>query len=228
MATDLRREHARAFIAYLKIHTRNFQPPLSSVMVVCFGKNPFIILASCLISLRAKDRMTTPICQTLFERVKTPEQLLAIPEQELEQILFSVGFYKTKAATLRAVCQALIERHGALSAIAHGATVEIVPRDAASLVALPGVGPKTANLVLAVAFDIPALCVDVHVHKISNALGWVATKTPEQTEAALRTFLPQDLWLDWNTQLVTVGQNGCFSLRGCGQPCRVRDLGLCP
>lgn len=215
MSKDPRIAQARAFIEYLKVHTQGFPPPLSNAMIDRFGKNPFIILASCLISLRARDRVTTPICLDFFQHVQTPEQLLAVPLQDLEKTFFSVGFYKTKAATLRAVAQALIEKHGG-----------IVPCDAASLMALPGVGLKTANLVLGLAFDIPAICVDVHVHKISNALGWVTTKTPEQTEAALRAFLPKDLWIDWNTQLVLIGQNGCLSRRGPAlRPVRHSSLG---
>lgn len=209
--TDVR---ARAFIEYLKVHTQGFPQPLCNALIAKFGKNPFIILASCLISLRARDRVTTPICLKLFECAQTPEQLLAIPVQELERTLFSVGFYKAKTAVLRAVARELIEKHGGR-----------VPDDLVALRSLPGVGLKTANLVIGLAFDIPAICVDVHVHRISNMLGWVNTKTPEQTEAALREVLPQGLWIDWNQQLVMVGQNGCFSKRGCGRPCRVRELG---
>ena len=89
-------------------------------------------------------------------------------------------------------------------------------------------GLKTANLVLGLAFGIPAICVDVHVHRICNQLGWVETQTPEQTEYELRQFLPQDLWIDWNRQLVLVGQNDCLARRGCGQECRVRKVGACP
>jgi len=214
MIKDAPVAQARAFIEYLRMHTKDFTPPLSNAMVDCFGKNPFIILASCLVSLRARDRVTTPLCLKFFENVQTPEQLLAVPLQDLEQTFFSVGFYRAKAAALRAVSHALIEKHEGK-----------VPSDEASLMALPGVGLKTASLVLAMAFDIPAICVDVHVHKISNFLGWVTTKTPEQTEAALRAFLPKDLWIDWNTLLVTIGQNGCFSSRGCGGTCRVFELG---
>lgn len=215
MVQDQKRQQARVFIGYLRVHTKDFPQTLSDVMVDRFGLNPFIILSACLISLRARDRVTTPICLKLFEKARTPAAILAVPLFDLEQMLFSVGFYKVKASVLHEVAQVLIERHGGL-----------VPQDLKALKALPGVGLKTANLVLGLAFGVPAICVDVHVHRISNDLGWVQTTTPEQTEAALRQLLPQDLWIEWNRQLVLVGQNGCLSRKGCGYVCRVRELGL--
>jgi endonuclease III len=203
------------FINYLNDHTKAFPITLADAMVDRFGINPFIILSACLISLRAKDCVTTPICLKLFERASTPQKMLGISQLELEYILFSVGFYKVKAATLHAVSTVLLAHHAG-----------VVPSDMESLLALPGVGRKTANLVLGLAFDRPAICVDVHVHRISNLLGWVKTKSPEETEFALQKILPKELWIEWNRQLVLVGQNNCLTVQGCGRQCSVKVMGL--
>ena len=208
-------QSAREFVAYLKDHTRQFQSTMSDAVIARFGKNPFIILSSCLISLRARDRVTTPICLELFSRVSTPQQLVAFPLAELEKTLFSVGFYKIKALTLKNVANELVQKYAG-----H------VPESMEGLLSLPGVGRKTANLVMGLAFDVPAICVDVHVHRISNQLGWVTTATPEETEFALQSVLPKDLWIEWNRQMVLVGQNGCARPGGCGRACLVLQKGF--
>lgn len=207
-------QSAREFVAYLKEHTLQFQPTMSDAMIARFGKDSFILLSSCLISLRARDRVTTPICLDLFSRVSTPQQLVDLPLLELEKTLFSVGFYKVKALTLKIVANELIRKHTGQ-----------VPWSMAALLSLPGVGRKTANLVLGMAFDVPAICVDVHVHRISNQLGWVTTATPEETESSLQRVLPKDLWIEWNRQMVLVGQNGCARPGGCGRACLVLQKG---
>lgn len=196
------------FILAAKEHTAQFPLTLSDAMIAKFGRDPFRILCSCLISLRARDTITTPICLKFFEKVSTPEQLRVIPQEELERVFFSVGFYKTKAQVLREVSVALCERFGGS-----------VPQTEAELLRLPGVGRKTANLVLSMAFEVPAICVDVHVHRLANALGWVATKTPEETELALQKMVPQDLWGEVNRQLVLLGQNGCLGKKKSGHVC---------
>ncbi|MBM3894541.1 endonuclease III, partial [Candidatus Dependentiae bacterium] len=160
-----------SFFLYSKVHTAQFVPTMSDVMVNTFGKDPFVLLMSCLISLRAKDRVTTGICQKLFSDAPTLESLRELPRSDLEKRLFSVGFYKVKAQTLHNVCDFLIERFQGK-----------VPLTMEELLVIPGVGRKTANLVLGMAFDQPSICVDVHVHRIANELGWVKTKTPEETE----------------------------------------------
>ena len=119
--------HARVFVEYLKIHTNQFPPTLCDVMISRFGINPFIILSACLISLRARDRVTTPICLKLFENAQTPEQFLTISVFDLEKTLFSVGFYASKAKTLHEVARVLVSKHGG-----------VVPRDPLELRALPG------------------------------------------------------------------------------------------
>ncbi|MCO5165822.1 MAG: endonuclease III [Planctomycetes bacterium] len=160
--------------------------------------DPFQVLVSCLLSLRTRDETTNAASQRLFARADTPAALLALPEAELARLIYPVGFYKTKARTLRAVAAALLERHA-------GA----VPRDEAALLALPGVGRKTANLVLSQAFGVPAICVDTHVHRIPNRWGLVRTRTPEESEAALRRVVPERYWVPLNPTLVAFGQTLC-------------------
>ncbi len=160
--------------------------------------DPFQVLASCILSLRTRDETTNVASQRLFARARDPRALLAIPEGELAKLIYPVGFYKTKARTLRQLAAALLERHGGQ-----------VPADLDALLALPGVGRKTANLVLSQAFDIPAICVDTHVHRIPNRWGLVRTKTPEQTEQALRARVPERYWIELNPTLVAFGQTIC-------------------
>ena len=160
-----------------------------------FGRDPFIILMSCLLSLRARDTVTYPISQQLFKKVKTQQELLAIPIPQLEAIIRPIGFFHRKALILHSVSQELIDRF-------HGK----VPHTFEELLSIKGVGRKTANLVLAEGFGKPAICVDVHVHRIANQLGLVKTKTPEQTEFALQKIFPEKDWRDINRYFVLLGQ----------------------
>jgi endonuclease-3 len=135
---------------------------------------------------------------SLFKRAQTPKELLAIPLHELEEIIRSSGFYHQKTRTLRSVSQALLDRFDG-----------VVPDTRNELESIKGIGPKTANLVLSEAFDIPAICVDTHVHRIANHLGLVHTETPEETEKALKEIIPKNLWLQVNELFVKWGQNIC-------------------
>jgi len=161
-------------------------------------RDPFRVLVSCLISLRTKDEVTNLASKRLFERAASPSALLKLSKREIEKLIFPAGFYRTKARTLRELAKKLIDEHGG-----H------VPDSLEELLKLKGVGRKTANLVVTMAFGKPGICVDTHVHRISNRLGWVKTQTPEQTEMALRETLPKRYWIDINDQLVTFGQNLC-------------------
>lgn len=172
--------------------------PMSRQIVAEYGKNPFLVLISCLLSLRSRDSMTYVVSKKLFERARTPQEIVEIPTYELEELIRTIGFYRKKAATLKAVSTALIDRFES-----------VVPRTTSELLSLPGVGLKTANLVLSVGFDEPAICVDVHVHRIANRLGLVATNTPEQTEAALKALVPREEWSILNDLFVMWGQNIC-------------------
>jgi endonuclease-3 len=161
-------------------------------------RNPFEILISTLLSLRTKDDTTRAASERLFARARTPETLLALDEEEIASLIFPVGFYKTKARRIKEVCAELLARYQGQ-----------VPDDLDELLTLKGVGRKTANLVITLGFNKEGVCVDTHVHRISNRLGLVTTKTPDHTEAALRKTLPKEYWIEFNDLLVTWGQNVC-------------------
>jgi len=167
-----------------------------SKIVDTYGKDPFLILISCLLSLRTRDTVTLPVSLKLFSYARTPTDLLKIPVSQLEKIIYPVGFYKRKSKLLHEISKELIERFDGK-----------VPSNEADLLSLKGVGHKTAALVLGEAFGIPAICVDTHVHRISNLLGLVHTKTPEQTEIELKKILPKKYWIEWGRLLVKWGQN---------------------
>lgn len=191
-----RRKQALKVISILEKITKKMKPPMVSQVIELYGKNPFLILISCLLSLRSRDVITLPIVKKLFEKAQTPEGILKIPLNELERILFPVGFYKKKSRLLHEVSKYLLEKFNGK-----------VPKKEEELLSIKGVGRKTANLVLSEAFDIPAICVDTHVHKIANKLGWVKTKKPEETEKELKKVIPRNKWMDINRLLVTLGQN---------------------
>lgn len=162
-------------------------------------RNPFLILVGGILSHRTQDRTTRKALERLAALIRNPQDLLAISEEELARLIYPVGFYREKAKRLRHVAWVLLEEYGGR-----------VPENEEELLKLPGVGRKTANLVLSLAFGKPAICVDTHVHRITNRWGLVHTKTPEATERALREKLPQDLWGKINKILVLFGQNVCF------------------
>jgi len=177
-------------------------PPLVDQMIAEFGHDPYMILICCLLSLRAKDVVTIHVCRTLFSSIRTPEELLEIPLNELERIIYKTGYYRNKATVIREVSEIIIEHHDGQ-----------VPNSLEKLIAMKGVGIKTANLVIGLGFNIPAICVDTHVHRISNIFNLITTKTPEQTEEALRKILPKKYWIEWNRILVMLGQNICTAPR---------------
>lgn len=172
-------------------------PELMSVRIATeYDSDPFLILMSCLLSLRSRDTVTYGVCKTLFSRARTPSEFVAMPTKELESIIYPIGFYHKKAETLKAVSREIIRRFEG-----H------VPNNLDDLLSLPGVGRKTANLVLAEAYGIPALVVDTHVHRLANQLGLVRTKTPEQTERELAKIIPRERWIETHRMLVMCGQN---------------------
>ena len=159
---------------------------------------PWVILVSTILSLRTKDEVTRTTSRRLLKKAPGPAELLTLGLEELARLAYPAGFYRTKAANLVKIAGLLLEKHGGQ-----------VPADMDSLLALPGVGRKTANLVLTEAFDMYGICVDIHVHRISNRTGWVATPNPEKTEEALREILPKKYWKRINGLLVLYGQNLC-------------------
>jgi endonuclease-3 len=179
------------------------------------SRSPFRLLVACVISLRTKDEVTAESSRHLFALADNPETLATLEPAAIADAIFPAGFYNTKAKQLRAIAEILRDDYD-------GA----VPADEGALLALPGVGRKTANLVLGLGFGIPAICVDTHVHRISNRLGLVSTATPEQTEYALQKVLPRDLWIPINDLLVTFGQNRCHPTSPKCNGCPLEDL--CP
>jgi len=155
-----------------------------------FGRDPYKTLVSTILSARTRDEVTLKISQNLFKHAPNLKSLRKLSQKEIEEIIHGVGFHKTKA------------KH--LYELSH--QIDKVPNTREELMELPGVGRKTANLVLNRAFKIPAIAVDTHVHKISNLLGWVHTKTPEQTEMKLNKIIPKKYWSDMNKLFVSMGR----------------------
>lgn len=200
-------------VSILKDATQLFEEPLVDTMIKEFGKDPYIILISCLLSLRAKDTTTVHVCRDLFSRAKTPQEIIGMSRVELEKIVFKTGFYKTKARVLQEVSQVLLARFDGN-----------VPQTAEELLSIKGVGLKTAHLVMGLAFDQQRVCVDTHVHRISNRLGLIKTQIPDQSEAALRAVLPVKYWTYWNKLLVMWGQNICTPLSPKCSRCPINHL----
>lgn len=204
--------HISDIVQTLRHATKKFPLPLADTIIAEYGKDPYLILISCLLSLRAKDSMTIHVCRTLFARAHTPQQMVALSRSELEQLVYTTGFYKNKARAVHNVSAELIEKFGGK-----------VPRSKDALLTMKGIGPKTANLVMSLAFGQPEICVDTHVHRISNRLGLVHTRKVEDTEAALRTILPKKYWIVWNKLLVMWGQNVCTPQSPWCSRCAVRQ-----
>jgi endonuclease-3 len=178
-------------------------------------RSPFRLLVACVISLRTKDEVTAEASRRLFAIAPDPKRLAELDVGRIAKAIYPGGFCHTKARQLKDIGRILRDEYSGE-----------VPADESPLLALPGVGRKTANLVLGLGFDIPAICVDTHVHRISNRLGLVETKTPEQTERALNEVLPRDLWVPINDLLVTFGQNRCHPTSPRCTDCPLSDL--CP
>ena len=159
---------------------------------------PWNILVSTILSLRTKDEVTSAASRRLLEKAPSPALLLALGVDEVARLAYPAGFYRTKAASLEKIANILIEQYGGQ-----------VPADMDALLSLPGVGRKTANLVITEAFGMYGICVDIHVHRICNRAGWISTPTPEKTEDALREKLPKKYWKRINGLLVLYGQNLC-------------------
>lgn len=171
---------------------------------------PFQILVSTVMSARTRDSTTIPIAHKLFQTYKTPNDFINLPQNKLEKLIYGIGFYRTKARHIKQLSQILHEQFN-----------DNVPKSMEQLLTLPGVGRKTANCVLAYAFRIPSIPVDIHVHRISNRIGLVKTKTPEETEKALLKTIPKKHWLDINELFVTHGQTICFPRNPNCQKCPV-------
>ena len=170
-----------------------------SVTLISKRNDPYQVLISCLLSLRTKDKTTIEASSRLFKVADSPKDMVKLTRLCIQKLIYPVGFYRNKSQVILGVSRKILEDYGGR-----------VPEEMDELLKLKGVGRKTANLVLGLGYDKPAICVDTHVHRISNRLGWVKTKAPEETEEALRKIVPRHLWIDLNTTIVTFGQNLCF------------------
>jgi len=202
------------FIGTLQRHRAGWQAPVVT-LVAKRGAAPFEILVSTLLSLRTKDEVTAVAAQRLLAAARTPQAMLALTQADIRQCIHPVGFAPTKARRLHEISRMLLEKHDGQ-----------VPDNLAQLLELPGVGRKTANLVLSEAFGRDAVCVDTHVHRISNRIGYVRTRTPEATEFGLREKLPRRYWRAYNPLLVAFGQVICRPLSPFCSRCPVARM--CP
>ncbi len=185
-----------AAVAILKREIKRWQEPV--VGVVARQRDPFLILVSTVLSLRTKDKVTAEASARLFKLARNPKALLKLDLRAIEKAIYPVCFYRVKARSLKSIAKDLLERYGGR-----------VPDSIDELLTLQGVGRKTANLVVTLGFRKPGICVDIHVHRISNRWGFVRTKTPDETETVLRKKLPKKYWIIYNDLLVPYGQNLC-------------------
>ncbi len=195
-------------VTILKRENKKYIVPI--VTIVSMTKSPFMVLISCLLSLRTKDKVTAEASNRLFKLADNPENMLGLSINNIEKAIYPVGFYKTKSKRIKEICRALLNDYGG-----------VVPDEIDELLKLNGVGRKTANLVVTLGYGKLGICVDTHVHRISNRLGLVKTKTPEQTEFALRKKLPKKHWLIYNDLLVTYGQNLCVPVSPWCSKCKI-------
>ncbi len=192
---------SKTFIKVLDILEKEFpkwNAPVVSLMAKREHRTPFQILISTIISLRTKDEVTAEASERLFKLADNPYDMLKLSEEEIAKAIYPAGFYRNKAKTIKKISRILVEKY-----------TDQVPDSLEELLKLPGVGRKTANLVLALSFNKPAICVDVHVHRITNRLGFVKTKTPEETEQELMKKVPKKYWNKINDLLVAFGQTIC-------------------
>jgi endonuclease-3 len=202
----MRPEDIDQVVRILKREIRRWPVPALAKYV----QTPFTVLISCILSLRTQDRTTVAASDRLFAIATAPDSLLAVPVMKIERAIYPVSFYRTKARTIHAICERLLSNHGGQ-----------VPADLDELLALPGVGRKTANIVVTLGFKKAGIAVDTHVHRISNRLGYVRTRTPDKTEMALRRKLPRRYWIVFNDLLVTYGQNLCKPISPHCSKCKI-------
>lgn len=197
-------------ISILKKEYRRFRTPSVTEVSQEIRRDPYKILVSCLISLRTKDDVTRAASRRLFTLASTPAAMVRLSQMDVEKAIYPAGFYRTKAKTIIDISRELVEKHSSS-----------VPDTMEGLLELKGVGRKTANLVLTLGFGKAGICVDTHVHRITNRWGLVTTKTPEETEFALRKVLPKRYWIMINDLLVAYGQNVCGPLSPLCSSCSI-------
>ncbi len=183
-------------VRMLRRAVRQWEDP--AVTQVAQKRDPYLVLVSCILSLRTQDETTHQASKRLFDLARRPEEMIRLSPEQIERAIYPVGFYRNKARTILHISRTLIEEY-------QGS----VPDEIDEIMKLKGVGRKTANLVITLGYNKPGICVDTHVHRIVNRWGYVATKTPEQTEFALRKKLPAEYWIEINDMLVSFGQRVC-------------------
>lgn len=189
-------KHLRAIMNRLALEMGFEEPSLTKI-----GRrtrDPFRVLISCILSLRTRDETTSAASKRLFDLAKDPKGMVRLSSKVIEKAVYPVGFYRTKARTILKICNILLEKHEGR-----------VPETLDGLLALPGVGRKTANIVQVYGFQKPGLPIDTHCHRIPNRIGWIKTKTPDETERVLRERLPEKYWMIFNDLFVQFGQNVC-------------------
>ena len=186
-----------------------------AVTVFSRKHNPYTVLISCLLSLRTKDKVTAEASGRLFARAQSAYEMIKLPLRQIRRLIYPVGFYRDKAKAILNISKQIADEYKGR-----------VPDTEEALLSFKGVGRKTANLVLGLGFNKPAICVDIHVHRISNRLGWVKTNTPLETEGALMKIVPVKYWIALNTIFVTFGQNICVPVSPFCSKCSVEKL--CP
>jgi len=211
----MRPEHIHPVVQILRKEVRQWPLPAIGHYV----ETPFTVLISCILSLRTQDKTTNAASERLFDIADTPQSMLSTPVAVIQEAIYPVSFYRVKARTIHAICEQLMQNFDGE-----------VPSKLEKLLELPGVGRKTANIVVTLAFRKAGIAVDTHVHRISNRLGYVKTKTPDETEMALRKKLPRRYWVEFNDLLVAYGQNLCKPISPFCSRCKIaqycRRLGV--
>ncbi len=211
MAEKVKKIDIDRIVEILERESKKWDVPVVSLMSR-HDRDPFKILISTILSLRTKDEVTAKASERLFKKADNPYDMVKLSEEEIEKLIYPVGFYRNKAKTIKEICKTLIEKYNGK-----------VPDSLDELLKLKGVGRKTANLVVTLGFDKPGICVDTHVHRIMNRIGYVKTKTPEETEFALRKKLPKKYWKIINELLVALGQHICHPTSPKCSVCPIKD-----
>ena len=198
----------------LRREVPKWETPVVTLMAETYA-SPFRVLISCILSLRTQDATTAKASHRLFAVADSPQAMVKLSAKKIEKLIYPVGFYKTKARQIREICQTIIDQHGGR-----------VPDEIDELLKFKGVGRKTANLVVTLGYNKPGICVDTHVHRISNRWGYIKTATPEKTEIALRAKLPKRYWIEYNNLLVNFGQHLCRPISPVCSECPVKKY--CP
>jgi endonuclease-3 len=202
-------KNIHAVIKIIKEVNRSFPTPAVTI-ISDKTRDPFMVLISCILSLRTQDNTTSEASKRLFRLATTPLEMQNLSFKTIEKTIYPVGFYRNKARIIKEISKVLVQRYDSR-----------VPDSLDALLELKGVGRKTANLVLTIGYGKAGICVDTHVHRITNRWGYVKTKTPEQTEFDLRKRLPEKYWIEINNLLVTYGQNVCKPISPFCSRCRL-------